>query len=346
MPTKKIPLVLCLCAAPIVAKAEDYRNGNWLFRLNADGMVGFLETREDKPIFINDWEIKGQIFYNLNNISRFGAVYSIDADAVDDNKYIHDAFVLFENKNLGRAELGLTHSIARKMGLGLPDVGYLRINDKSILYKKLDLKRVLISDTTATTGHETLRLNLATHATEHGQYGLSFSTFGDDYNYAIDGAFKIKRPHGKLKSAYYIAVAYIDKPENYVEASFSPKVTADWRGQVAAGVNLQYNSFIWGTSARVIYDNDPIAKTADGFIAGTGVSYDFLQSSLSLNYLFSDTNLWNHRDKDTDKKMSGDYVHTILSSFRYKYTEQTSVFMSGGFTDTKLFFAVGIRSGF
>ena len=316
MPTKKIPLVLCLCAAPIVAKAEDYRNGNWLFRLNADGMVGFLETREDKPIFINDWEIKGQIFYNLNNISRFGAVYSIDADAVDDNKYIHDAFV------------------------------YLRINDKSILYKKLDLKRVLISDTTATTGHETLRLNLATHATEHGQYGLSFSTFGNDYNYAIDGAFKIKRPHGKLKSAYYIAVAYIDKPENYVEASFSPKVTADWRGQVAAGVNLQYNSFIWGTSARVIYDNDPIAKTADGFIAGTGVSYDFLQSSLSLNYLFSDTNLWNHRDKDTDKKMSGDYVHTILSSFRYKYTEQTSVFMSGGFTDTKLFFAVGIRSGF
>jgi len=343
---KKISLFVCICALSTNAIALDYRANNWMFKLDADGMVGFLELRDDKPIFIDDWDVRGQISYNFDNFNRIGAVYSIDADCVEDDEYIHDAFVLFENKNVGRAELGLTHSIARKMGLGLPDVGYLRINDKSILYKKLDLKRVLISDTTATTGHETLRLNLATRANEHGQYGLSFSAFGDDYNYAIDGAFKIKRPHGKLKSAYYIAVAYIDKPENYVEASFSPKVTADWRGQVAAGVNLQYNSFIWGTSARVIYDNDPIAKTADGFVAGTGVSYDLLQSSVSVSYLFSDTNVWNHRDKITNEKMDGDYLHTILASFRYKYTEHTSVFMSGGITDTKPFFAVGIRSGF
>jgi hypothetical protein len=346
MTMNKISFALCLCAIASTAYAKDYKNGNWLFRINADGMVGFLEPREDKPIFINDWEAKGQIFYNLNQVSRFGAVYSIDADCVDEKEYIHDAFVLFENKNVGRAELGLTHSIARKMGLGLPDVGYLRINDKSILYKKMDLNRVLISDTTATTGHETLRLNLATRATEYGQYGLSFSSFGDDYNYAIDGAVKIKSPHGKLKSAYYVAVSYMDKPENYSETSFSPKVTADWRGQVAAGVNLQYNSFIWGTSARVIYDNDPIAKTADGFVAGTGVSYDLLQSSVSLSYLFSDTHLWDHRDKITNERLEGDYINTILASFRYKYAEQTSVFMSGGTANTELFFAVGIRTGF
>ncbi len=346
MNTKILSLFACCAIVSTNALALDYRADNWTFKLDADGMVGFLEPKTDKPIFINDWDVKAQIFYNFNNAQRFGAVYSIDADCVDDKEYIHDAFVLFEDHDYGRAEFGLTHSIARKMGLGLPDVGYLRINNKSILHKKLDLKRVLISDTTATTGHETLRLNLATRSTEYGQYGLSFSGGGDDYNYAIDGAFKIKQPHGKLKSAYYVAVAYIDNPKNYEENSFSPHVTADWRGQIAMGVNLQYNSFIWGTSARMIYDKDPIAKTADGFIAGTGVSYDLLQSSISLNYLFSDTNVWNHRDKITHEKLGGDYVHTILASFRYKYTEKTAVFMSAGYTATTPFFAVGIRTGF
>ena len=343
---KKISFFVCMCALSANAIALDYRANNWTFKLDADGMVGFLEPRDDKPIFIDDWGARGQVLYNFDKFNRIGAVYSIDADCVEDDEYIHDAFVMFENRNYGRMELGLTHSVARKMGLGLPDVGYMRINDKSILYKKLDLKRVLISDTTATTGHETLRLNLATRASEYGQYGLSFSGGGDDYDYAIDGAFKIRRPNGKLKSAYYIAVAYIDKPENYSENSFSPNVTADWRGQIAVGINLQYNSFIWGTSARMIYDNDPIAKTADGIVAGMGVSYDLLQSSVSVSYLFSDTNVWNHRDKITNEKMPGDYLHTIIASFRYKYTEHTSVFMSGGITDTKPFFAVGLRSGF
>ena len=343
---KKISFFLLVCAWSANAIALDYRKDNWTFKLDADGMVGFLELKTEKPIFIDDWDAKAQIFYNFNQTQRLGAVYSIDADCVEDDEYIHDAFILFEDRNYGRAEFGLTHSIARKMGLGLPDVGYLRINDKSILYKKLDIKQVLISDTTATTGHESLRLNLATRSTEYGQYGLSVSGGGDDYKYAIDAALKLKYPHGKLKSAYYVALSYMDEPENYSENSFSPDVTADWRGQIAMGINLQYNSFVWGTSARLIYDHDPIAKTADGFIAGTGISYDLLQSSLSLSYLFSDTNIWNHRDKNTNDKMTGDYLHTILASFRYKYNQHASVFMSAGFTDAQPFFAVGLKAGF
>ena len=343
---KKISLIMFFCAISVNANALDYKINNWNFKLDADGMVGFLEPKNDAIIFINDWDVKGQISYHFNNTQRLGAVYSIDADCVEDGEYIHDAFVLFEDRNYGRAELGLTHSIARKMGLGLPDVGSLRINDKSILHKKLDIKRVLISDTAATTGHETLRLNLATRYTEYGQYGLSLSGGSDDYDYAIDGALKIKNPHGKLKSAYYVALSYMNKPKNYSEASFMPTTTADWRGQIAMGINLQYNSIIWGTSARIIYDNNPITKSADGFIAGTGASYDLLQSSFSLTYLFSDTSVWNHRNKITNDKMAGDYVHTVLASFRYKYTEQTNIFMSGGFADKTPFFAVGIHSGF
>jgi len=328
------------------AYALEYSVDNWKFKLDADGMVGFLEPKEDKPIFIDDWDVKAQVFYNLSNTKRFGAVYSIDADCVEDDEYIHDAFILFEDRNIGRTEFGLTHSIARKMGLGLPDVGYLRINEKSILHRELKLKKVLISDTTATTGHDALRLNLATKITEYGQYGLSVSGMTDDYNYAVDFAFKLRRPNGKLKTAYSFAVSYMDKPENYLENTFSPTVTADWRTQVALGFNLQYNSIIWGVSSRIIYDYNPIHKSADGLIAGTGISYDLLQSSVSLSYLFSDTNVWNHKDFMGQKLDNGDYIHTFIASFRYKYSEETSLFMSGGFTDTTPFFAVGLRSGF
>ena len=343
---KKIFLIALVCLYCVSANAVEHTSGNWKFKLDADAMGGFLETRDDKPLFIDDWGVKTTALYSFDKDTRIGAVYSIDADAIDSDDWAHDAFVLFEDRNYGRAEFGLTHSIARKMGLGLPDVGYLRINDKSLLYKKLDLKRVLISDTTATTGHEALRLNMATRQTEYGQYGLSIAGGGDDYNYAIDLASKIKQSDGKLKRAYSFAVSYMDRPNGYEENSYSPIVNADWRGQIATGVNLQYNSFIWALSARLIYDKNPTIKTADGLVAGTGVSYDLLQYTLSLNYLFSDTNVWSHRDKITNEQMSGDYVHTTLASFRYKYSEHTSMFMSGGFADSTPFFSVGIKTGF
>ena len=138
----------------------------------------------------------------------------------------------------------------------------------------------------------------------------------------------------------------MNKPENYSENTYSPSTTADWRGQIALGINLQYNSFIWGTSARMIYDHNPVYKSADGLVAGTGVSYDFLQSSISLSYLFSDTNVWNHKDFNGVKLDDGDYIHTVIASFRYKYSEETGLFMSAGLTDTTPFFAVGLRTGF
>jgi len=71
-----------------------------------------------------------------------------------------------------------------------------------------------------------------------------------------------------------------------------------------------------------------------------------LQSSVSVNYIFSDTNLWNHNDRITGTEMPGYYSHTGIASFRYKYTENTAIFMSGGIADTIPFFSVGIKSGF
>ncbi len=343
---KKISLIALVCLITPNAHALGYTNGNWKFDLDAEGMIGFLELKNEKPIFINDWDIKTSAFYRLNQTQRLGAVYSLDAACVEDDEYIHDAFVLFEDRTVGRAEFGLTYSIARKMGLGLPDVGFLRINNKSILHNKLDLNKVLISDTTATTGHDALRLNLATISTEYGQYGISIAGPGGDFDFAIDAAAKFKKPLGKLKAAYSIALSYMDKPDGYEESSFTPPVTADWRGQIALGANLQYNSFVFGLSSRLIYDENPIAKTNDGLVLGTGVSYDLLQSSVSLNYIYSNTNIFEHHDQITGDKMNGDNLHTLIASFRYKYSEHTALFMSGGITDTTPFFAVGIKTGF
>ena len=343
---KKISLITICFLFSTNAFALDYSTRKWDFQLDAEGMLGFLETKDDKPLGINDWDVKTSAIYHLNSTQRIGAVYSIDAACVEDDEYVHDAFVLFQDRTIGRAEFGLTHSIARKMGLGLPDVGDLRLNNKSILYRKLDLNKTLISDTTATTGHESLRLNLATISTDYGQYGVSFAAFGSDYDFAIDTAVKFKQSNGKLKSAYSFALSYMDKPKGYEENSYSVPVYADWRGQAAFGLNLHYNSFIFGTSLRLIYDENPTLKTSDGLVAGTGISYEFLQSSVSLTYLFSDTNLWKHNDIITGEEMSGDYTNTIIASFKYKYTEHTSVFMSGGIAYTTPFFAVGIKTGF
>ena len=343
---KKISFLAMFCLFSANAHAIDYATDNWKFTLNANGMGGFLETKNDNPLGIYDWDVKTSATYSIDANRRIGAVYSIDADSVDSDEYIRDAFVMFQDKTVGRAELGFTHSIARKMGLGLPDVGYLRVNDKSILYKKLNLNKVLISDTTATTKHDALRLNLATVSTDYGQYGVSFAGPGGDFDFAVDTAAKFRQPLGKLKAAYSVALSYMDKPDGYEDNSYTPPVYADWRSQVALGLNLQYNSFVFGVSSRLIYDENPIGKTSDGLVAGTGVSYDFLQNSVSLNYMFSDTNLWDHNDKITGAKMTGDYTNTVIASFRHKYTEYTSIFMSGGLASTTPFFAVGLRTGF
>lgn len=343
---KKISFIAVLLGLSCNAYALDYEYENWKFTLDAEGMIGFLENKTEKAIFIDDWDIKSQVFYNLNNTQRLGAVYSVDAACVEDDEYVHDAFVLFEDRNIGRTEFGLTHSIARKMGLGLPDVGSLRINNKSILYKKLDLKKVLISDPTITTGHDALRLNLATSAKEYGQFGISMAGGSDEYDYSFDVAYKLRRPMGKLKSAYSIAFSYMNHLDEYEENSYTHAITADWRGQMALGLNLQYNSWVWGTSARLVYDENPIAKKGDGLFVGTGVSYDFLQSSVSLTYMYSNTKLWEHKDKITRNDLDGDYMNTVLASFRYKYSPNTSLFMSGGIADATPFFAVGLKSGF
>ena len=68
MKTNKIFLPVLLCTISSNADAINYRTGNWNFLLDADGMVGFLEPKDDRVLFINDWDVKGQISYNSTRI--------------------------------------------------------------------------------------------------------------------------------------------------------------------------------------------------------------------------------------------------------------------------------------
>ena len=78
---------------------------------------------------------------------------------------------------------------------------------------------------------------------------------------------------------------------------------------------------------------------SDGFAIGTGVSYDLLKYTVSLTYLLSDTGVWQSDVRD--------YIdHTLLSSFRYKYSENVDGWISVGITTKTPFVSAGLRVAF
>ena len=104
-------------------------------------------------------------------------------------------------------------------------------------------------------------------------------------------------------------------------------------------MNLQYNSWIWGLTGRVIYDRNPIGPISDGFVVGTGVSYDLMKYSVSLTYMLSDTGVW--------QDDVADFVdHMAIASFRYKYSEFVDGWISGGVTSQTPFISAGLRVSF
>ena len=131
----------------------------------------------------------------------------------------------------------------------------------------------------------------------------------------------------------------MDNPDDYSNDVYTPNVTADWRAQIDAGMNLQYNSWIWGVSGRIVYDENPIGPISDGLVVGTGVSYDLLKYSVSLTYMFSDTGIWNH---DVDDFLD----HMVIGSFRYKYSANVDGWMSLGITSKTPFVSAGMRLTF
>ena len=332
-------LLATIAVSPCGAYALDYNVGRVGFKLTGYGTAGILEPDFNTPDFVGDWRVRGEMDVRASDANKLGLVYALDASAIDEDKWMREAFAYWQNRNLGRMEIGFTDSIARKLGVGLPDVGGLRVNDKPLFYKKIHPSGPVISDTTLTTGRGGLRMNLATMPIGMAQYGLSVVGLTDDFDYAVDAGLKIRRPSGKVKTAYSFGASFMSRPDGYRTDAYTPRVYADWRAQVSGGMNLQYNSWMWGLTARLVYDENPIGPISDGLAVGTGVSYDILNYSISATYILSDTGVWNH---DVD-----DYIdHTAIASFRYKYSENVDCWVSLGITTETPFLAAGLRLTF
>lgn len=337
---KKTIAATVIFSLPQMANALQYDYNKMSFKLTGYGTVGVIEPDFESPLFIGDWRVRGQITYTPNNEYKFGAVYAMDQSAISKGDFSRETFAFIESKSYGRIEVGFTDSVARKLGLGLPDVGGLRINDRPLYNKKIIADGPVIADTALTSGRSnSLRINTVFASKSNVQYGLSVAGITDNYDWAVDGGIKIKQSDGKLKTAYSVGASFMKNPNDFDNEVYTGGITADWRAQMSLGMNLQYNSWIWGTTARVIYDQNPIGPVSDGLVVGTGVSYDLLKYSLSLTYMFSDTGVW---QKNVD-----DFAdHTVVASFRYKYSEFVDGWISGGMTIKTPFVSAGLRITF
>lgn len=338
---KKIALGAFVLSVALIdsANALQYTNGRSAFKFNISGTAGMIEPDFETPLFLGDFDVRAQYNYAVASGQTLGLVYEYDATTLDEHDYAHDAFVLWEIRDMGRIEVGLTDSVARKLSVGIPDVGGLRVNHKPLFYKKISPDGVVIPNTSVSSGHDAPRINIATIPTQIGQYGVSVSGFGDDVDYSVDLGAKFRFPDGKIKTALSLGASFMDNLRGYSPASYTPDVFADWRAQGSVGFNLQYNSWIWGTSVLGIYDKNPVGVASDGISAGTGVSYDVLNYSVSLSYMYSHTGIW-HDD------MKNYYDHTGIASFRYKYSENVSVWSSIGITSKTPFLSAALKVNF
>ena len=324
---------------PNVAHALQYDMGKFSAKLSGYATGGFINPDFESPLGIGDWRGRAQLTYDINDEYKLGAVYALDKAALDKGNLSRETFGYIESREYGRVEFGLTDSIARKLGVGLPDVGGLRINDRPLYNEKIIPDGAIIADTTLTSGRSDPRINIVSAPTNGVQYGVSASGFATNYDYAVDAGLKIRRPSGKVKTAYAFGASFMDNPRDFDNEVYTPGVSADWRAQMSLGMNLQYNSWVWGLSGRVIYDNNPIGEISDGFVVGTGVSYDLLRYSVSLTYMLSDTGVW---QSEID-----DFIdHMAIASFRYKYSENVDGWISGGITSQTPFISVGLRLTF
>ena len=338
--TNKIILAATIMmTATGAANALQYNSGKFSWKLTGYATGGIIEPDFKSTLFIGDWRVRGQMQYAANENHKLGMVYAIDQSALDKGNLSREAFGYWEVRQLGRIEVGLTDSIARKLGVGLPDVGGLRINDKPLYNEKIVPDGAVIADTTLTSGRNAPRLNVVTAPSAPVQYGMSVSGLTHDYDWALDAGMKIRRPNGKVKTAYSLGLSFMDNPNDFDNEIYTAGVTADWRAQMSLGMNLQYNSWIWGTTGRVIYDQDPIGEVSDGYVLGTGVSYDVLKYSVSLTYMFSDTGVWHSTAPDFAD-------HMLIASFRYKYSEFVDGWISGGVTSQTPFISAGLRLTF
>ncbi len=335
---KKIVYLLPLICfgLPLGADAYEYNFGRGSVKLTGYGTAGMFEPIDKDIEFMGDWRLRGQLDFKTSARGTLGLVYTHDEISRSRHKFARDAFLFYEEKNIGRFEVGFTSPLSSKLGLGLPDVGGLRINDYAIFYDKISPDGPIISNPAASSQRYAWRASVATAPGGPWQFGLSITPYSKHYRYAADMGAKWRNSGGKIKTSLALGASFIDKPENFIMDMYGALVTADFRTQFSAGLNIQYNSFVIGLTGRAVYDINPIGESGDGIQGGIGASYDLLKYSISASYVVSDTGVWQSDVKD--------YVtQTGILSFRYKYTSSLDLWLSGGISTDTPFISAGLR---
>jgi len=307
------------------AAALDFGQGQWKLKLTGDGTLGGAYSNDTKNYVVTDFRLRAQGTYTLSSDVTFGAMYSIDEISLTHRYYARDAF-LFTESPQGRAEIGWTDSIATKLGLGLPDVGGLRLNDYSILYDIVN-KNIPVISNPAVGQRYAFRATAVSIPQNPWQIGMSVAPWSDNFKYNADIGVKYRAGEGKMKWALSFGGAFIDSPKGLRTDFYTPQVTADWRADISAGLNIQYNSWVIGVNARGIYDYKPVGAPSDGVRFGVGASYDFLKFTASLSYIFSDIGIWRTSQNAAAPSV---IAHTGVASVRYKLNKYFDGWISIG----------------
>ena len=140
MRTSFIAILSFFVASAASAAPIEYKDDNFTARVSGYGNIGMIEPdfALQNSRFLGDWSLRGQMTYDVNETYRLGMVYSLNQQTIDDGDYINDLFALWQVRDFGRIEIGLTDSVAEKLGLGLPDVGGLRMNDNPLIFKQIE----------------------------------------------------------------------------------------------------------------------------------------------------------------------------------------------------------------
>ncbi|MDR0967462.1 MAG: hypothetical protein LBL75_01355 [Rickettsiales bacterium] len=335
---KKLVLIfvgVLFCGA---ANALTHKTDDWKFNLSGYG-TGMGISSNEKSQIRGDWQLVGSATYSINNDWRVGATLGHSAWNVLRHNIVKDGFVFMENP-WGRAEVGITSSIASKLALGLPDVGGLQFNRNFWVLRNVDAENILWKNSVYD-GSGEYRINLASRPGDI-QYGLSVVPRGRSFNTSVDAGLKYKIGDGKTKYALSFGAMFMDSPDGFNGNDYAPKVFSDWRAGVSLGLNIQYNSFLWGLTATANYDQNPRGELSDGIGIGSGISYDLLSWSASLSYKFSQIGLFHSGENNC-------FAHTGVASIRYKINQFWTVWVSGGATrmqKTHPFIAGGITLKF
>ena len=338
--------LIVLYAAP--SAAYEYDVGFAKFKLTGYGSTAAMITDggaglsggggyfDNENIYnTSDFKIRGQV-----SRDDYGVIYSLDRLALDDKQFARDLFGYYDI-GYGRFEFGQTDAVSVKMALGLPDVGGLRANDSALFIIGAP------SDGYVTGTRYSPRVSFASKMQEKWQWGASAAAFGKGFDSAFDVGIKYKDPYSKFKTSYSVGLSYIDSPHGMITENGLPSVYADSRSTVALATNMQYNSFVFGAFARTVYDVNPqtIFRT-DGINGGAGISYDLLAFSVSLSYMYSNTNVWGTANSGA---IGMGENHAAFSSLRYKFSGYIDAWITGGFSDVENwtpFGALGLRVTF